>query len=301
MLIAQMLKPFDSDEWLYELKLDGFRCLAYLDNASLDLRNKRNLCILSKFPELNEINAHIKKRCILDGEVVVMRKGVPDFYEVQRRTLLTDPFKIKMAAKQHPASFVAYDCLYYDNKEILLEKLWRRKEILSGLVLKETLRFATSRYIIGQGTALFQMAEQRKLEGVVAKRLESFYYQGKRTKDWIKFKRMADEDFIVAGYIQKGKNTYSIILAKYRIDKLLYKGHVSLGVTKQVVEHLKANGVNPFQAMPVDEGNNQAIWVVPNHVCVVEYMPNTKNSLRQAVFKGYRDDILPEEIDVCEE
>ena len=225
-----------------------------------------------------------------------MRNGVPDFYEVQRRTLLSDPFKIQMAAKQYPASFVAYDCLYYDKKEILLEKLWRRKEILSGLISEETLRFAVSRYVIEKGTALFQMAEQQELEGVVAKRLDSFYYQGKRTKDWMKFKRMADEDFVVAGYIPKGKNTYSIILAKYRGQRLLYKGHVTSGVTKQVLEPLEVNGKNPFQALPLGGGNHQAVWVVPDHVCVVEYMPNTKNSLRQPVFKGYRDDVLPEEI-----
>ena len=96
---------------------------------------------------------------------------------------------------------------------------------------------------------------------------------GKRTKDWVKFKRMADEEFIVAGYIQKGKHTFSLILAKYRLSRLVYKGHVTSGVTKDAVMHLKEIGRNPFQMLPT--GNESAVWVEPSQVCVVEYMPNT--------------------------
>lgn len=296
MLIARMQKPFDSKEWLYELKLDGFRCLAYLENSGVDLRNKRNISVLSKFPELGSIHACVKDRCILDGEVVVMRRGVPDFYEVQRRTLLTDKFKIEMAAKRYPASFVAYDCLYRGSSDILTEALEKRKEILSALVAEEIPGFAVSRYIVGQGTTLYKMADEQKLEGVIAKRIKSLYYMEKRTKDWVKFKRLADEDFIVAGFIQKGEKTYSIILAKYKNGQLVYKGHVTSGVTRHSLDSLAANGRNPFNAIPLGSGNRGAVWVVPDHVCVVEYMPNTKNSLRQPVFKGYRNDVLPEEV-----
>ena len=79
MLIAKMLQPFDSQEWIYELKLDGFRCVAYLEPGLVDLRNKRNMQVLSKFPELSGIHAYINKHCVLDGEVVVMKNGAPDF------------------------------------------------------------------------------------------------------------------------------------------------------------------------------------------------------------------------------
>lgn len=112
MLIAHQSDPFDDPGWIYELKLDGFRCLAYMNKDGIDLRNKRNMRILPKFPELQDIYKQVNERCIVDGEVVVMRNGVPDFYELQRRTMLTDPFKIQMAAKRFPASFVVYDCLY---------------------------------------------------------------------------------------------------------------------------------------------------------------------------------------------
>ena len=110
---------------------------------------------------------------------------------------------------------------------------------------------------------------------------------------------MADEEFIVAGYIQKGERTFSLVLAKYRLGSLVYKGHVTSGVTKDTVARLEETGRNPFRMLPT--GNENAVWVEPGLVCVVEYMPNTLHSLRQPVFKGFRDDIFPEEVQVKNE
>ena len=159
MLIKQMCPAFDSPDWIYELKLDGFRCLAYLDKKETDLRNKRNVRVLGKFPELRDIKNCVAGRGILDGEVVVMKNGVPDFYELQRRTLLTDPFKIALAAERFPASFVAYDCLFCGEEELLDMPLMQRKEKLAALFLRETNRFAFSRFIEGMGTSLYHFCE----------------------------------------------------------------------------------------------------------------------------------------------
>ena len=142
--------------------------------------------------------------------------------------------------------------------------------------------------------ALYQAAEERELEGVVAKRKDSLYYPGIRTKDWVKFKRMADEEFIAAGYIRKGLHTYSLILAKYRKDVLVYKGHVTSGVTEETVRLLKVTKRRPLSVVPA--GNEHATWVEPDHVCRIEYMPNIKGTLRQPVFRGFRDDILSCEV-----
>lgn len=296
MLISKMMQPFNDHEWIYELKLDGCRCIAYLDSDKTELRNKRNIQLLNKFPELNSINTKIKKRCILDGELVILRHGIPDFYELQRRTLLTDPFKIEIAAGQLPATFVAYDCLQVGVDSILEKPLSYRKEQLQLLVKEESSRFAVSRYIHEKGVELYQVADKKELEGVVAKRWDSLYFPGKRSKDWIKFKRMEDEDFVVAGYINKAGNTYSIVLSKYQNGSLIYKGHVTSGVTKEAVQQLTQTGSSPFNIVPIGSGNDNAVWVVPDHICVVEYMPNIKNSLRQPVFKGYRTDVAPENI-----
>ncbi len=298
MLIAQQMEAFDDPGWIYELKMDGFRCLAYIDGNTVDFRNKRNMQMLPKFPELAEIYNHVNERCILDGEIVVLADGVPDFYRLQKRTMLTDRFKMRMEAERFPASFVAFDCIYQGNRELVFQSLMERKQKLSGIVMEND-RIAVSRYIEKEGTALYQAAEAKELEGVVAKRKESLYFMGKKTKDWIKFKRMTDEEFIVAGYIPKGGRTFSLVLAKYRLGSLVYKGHVTSGVTGDTVTELEETGENPFRMLPT--GNESAVWVEPSRVCVVEYMPNTLQSLRQPVFKGFRDDIFPEEVQVREE
>ena len=263
MLISQMQEPFKDDKWIYELK---------------------------------ELHRNVSERTVLDGELVVLRDGVPDFFELQRRTLLTDRFKIELAAARHPASFVAYDCLYEGSRSIMDHPLLERKEVLQSSV-RENRLIAISRYIPTDGIGLFRAADEKELEGVVAKRAASLYYPGRRTKDWIKFKRMADEEFVVCGYIRKNSRTFSIILGKYHDGTYLYKGHVTLGVTKETASQLRESGITPFTAIPADAGNESAIWVYPDRVCTVEYMPNTKNSLRQAVFKGFRTDMVPEDID----
>ena len=296
MLIAQMQEPFNDDSWIYELKLDGCRCIGYFDQNGTCLRNKRNMELLPRFPELKDLHRNVSERTVLDGELVVLRDGVPDFFELQRRTLLTERFKIELAAKKHPASFVAYDCLYKDRHSIMDRPLIERKKVLQSSVSKNGL-IAISRYIPTDGIGLFHAADEKELEGVVAKRAASLYYPGRRTKDWIKFKRMADEEFVVCGYIRKSGRTFSIILGKYHNGTFLYKGHVTLGVTKEAVSQLRESGIIPFTALPAGAGNESAVWVYPDRVCTVEYMPNTKNSLRQAVFKGFRTDMVPEDID----
>ncbi|SEW20067.1 ATP-dependent DNA ligase [[Clostridium] fimetarium] len=294
MLIKDMMNPFNSNDWIYELKLDGIRCIAYLDDFETDLRNKRNMKLLPRFPELQLINNQIKNKCILDGELIVLKNGVPDFYELQRRTLLTDTFKIQLENNKYPASFVAYDIIYYNNKTITDLSLIERKKILQD-VLVENKDIAISRFIQEKGIELFNIADQNQLEGVVAKRKDSKYYFDKRTNDWVKFKRMADEDFVICGY-NKEKNT--LTLGQFKGDVLIYKGNVSFGVKQDFLRiyNCKITNDSPFNLTP--SSNDDVTWLEPTLVCVVEYMPNTKDSLRQPVFKAIRDDVIPKECQV---
>jgi ATP-dependent DNA ligase len=215
MLIKDMMEPFNSSDYIYELKLDGIRCIAYLDETDTDLRNKRNDMLLPKFPELSNINTFIKEKCILDGELVILKKGVPDFFEIQRRSLMSDRFKIQLSSRQFPACFVAYDILYLNNRQLTDLPLLERKKLLEDAI-NETAQLAISRYIPEHGIELFNLAKQQNLEGVVAKVKNSKYHFDKRTKEWIKFKFLADRDFVVCGYILKEKGITSLILGQYR-------------------------------------------------------------------------------------
>lgn len=289
MLISEMTAPFNDPDWIYELKLDGIRCIAYLDQVT-ELRNKRNDRLLPKVPELSNLHQFANKRCILDGELIILRNGVPDFFELQKRTLTTNKFKLMLSSDNYPACFVAYDILYQKDTSLLELPLLERKQLLSDTI-NEDPQLAISRYIPERGVELFDLAKQQKLEGVIAKKSNSRYYLDKRTKEWIKFKFLADQDFVVCGYINKDKGITSVVLGQYSGSDLVYKGHVTFGVKYGDLKKLETLVHSPFLITP--PGNENAVWLKPELVCVVQYMPNEKGSLRQPVFKGFREDKSP--------
>ncbi len=296
MLIGTEGEPFDSDEYIYELKLDGERCIAYLDNEKTVLKNKRNVIMLPKVPELAEIHKNVNVRCILDGELAVIKDGKPNFFEIQKRSMMSNPIKIEMAAKKYPACFTAFDILYYEDRQVTDLPLTERKELLQKAVKSEDSKFAVSRYIEKNGTAFYNIAKQQELEGIVAKRKDSKYYLDRRTKDWIKIKYLKDDDFIVLGYVPKENNMNSIILGQYKKNQLIYKGHVTLGVGGEPFRKIKSLDETSCPFSEVPKGNENAVWVKSELVCTVKYMMKTDNGgMRQPVFKGLRDDKSPKE------
>lgn len=290
MLIADMQEPFSSKDFIYELKVDGERCVAYLDKNSTTIQNKRGVSLNPRCPELTGIHKAANEKCILDGELAVLVNGKPAFSELQRRSLLSNRFRVELAAKQYPACFTAFDILYYRDRPVMDRPLTERKAFLSQTV-HDADRLAVSRWIEEKGIELYNAASKQGLEGVVAKRKGSLYFPGKRTKDWVKFKNLKDDDFVVCGYIDKGEGVVSIILAQYRGEKLIYKGHVTLGVSRSDFRVIsQAIKIEPLFETKENEG---AIWIRPELVCTVQYMEKTAGgTLRQPVFKGLREDKL---------
>lgn len=288
MLISEMQDPFDSDEYLFEIKWDGIRCVSYLDETT-DMRNKRNKLMIPLYPELENLHKQVKTKCILDHELLVLKNGVPDFYEVQKRALMTNPFKIKLSSEKYPASIIAYDILYYKDRDITGLPIIERKKYLQDAVIENNL-LSVSMYIENNGIMLFDLVKSKGLEGIVAKRKNSLYWQGKKSKDWIKCKVMSSDDCIICGYILKANNMTSLILGQYDGDTLIYRGHVTLGASLRILNQHKYKVIDysPFGYVP--EGNNDAVWLAPDLVCIVESMPTEKDSFRQPVFKGVRDD-----------
>lgn len=296
MLIGAQGTAFDSADYIHELKLDGVRCLAYLDETGAELRNKRNLRVSSIYPELSDIHKQAKSRCILDGELLVMKEGKPFFPEIQRRALMNDPFKIRLAGAKLPVCFTAFDILYVGSERVDELPLMKRKELLAE-TLRESEQLAISRYIEEQGTDLYRLAEENGLEGIVSKRKESLYHFGRRTQDWIKCKNLQDEDFVICGYIRKSKGLISLVLGQYSGSELQYKGHVTMGISTDDFKRISALSevTHPdFSALP--KGSENAVWIEPRLVGTVKYMEKTSSgSLRQPVFKGLRDDKPPED------
>lgn len=297
MLIGATGEAFDAPECIFELKLDGERAIAYLDKDGTELRNKRDKRMLALFPELQEIHRAVRGRCILDGEYIVMLDGKPDFPEVQRRSLMSNPFKIQLAAQKAPVTFCAFDILYLDGRDLTRLPLMERKALLERTV-SESARLAVSRYIPQHGKALYARAKEQGLEGVVAKVRDSVYTMGQRTTQWIKIKNLLDGDFVVCGFIHKEQAMASLVLGQYAREGLRYMGHVTLGVSGQAFKRVQRQERLPGPPMeiPNGHGNENAVWVKPDLVCTVQYMERTKGGgMRHPVLKGLRDDKTPRE------
>lgn len=283
MLISEEVQSFDSPDWVFELKLDGSRCLAYVEPGHVDLINKRKISLVNLFPELSGIHTAVKGRCILDGELVVLNSGKPDFEALLSREMSTNRLKIEIAASKSPASYVAYDILYCDGKELKDLPLSERKVILRSCVT-DTERIAVSRVVENHGIALYGLTVEQDLEGIVAKRKDSKYYYGRRTKEWVKIKNLIDEDLLACGYIDKGEGVYSLVLGKQEGTALDYRGHVTLGVTKGKVSGYPVSDNCPFESVPI--GNERALWFDPPQDCTVVYMNRTSGGgMRQARLK----------------
>lgn len=229
----------------------------------------------------------------------MIHDGKPDLFLIQRRSMMSNSVKIQLEAQRHPACFTAFDILYYEDHPVTDLPLTERKKLLESVIKEESPRFAVSRWIEGQGIAYYELAKSQNLEGIVAKRKDSRYYCDKRTKDWIKCKFLKDSDYVVCGYIPKENHMTSLVLGQYREGRLVYKGHVTLGVGGEAFQKICAVPTLQEPPMDVPKENENAIWVRPNLVCTVKYMMKTESgSLRQPVFKGLREDKRPEE---CEE
>ncbi len=292
MLIALEKPPFNDPDYIYELKLDGTRCLAYLDQDT-QLLNKRKLSLTHKFPELQQLHTYVSHRCVLDGELFVFHDHKVDFFASQRRSLMNDPLKIMLEAKRMPACFTAFDILYDKDRYVNEEPLMKRKQRLTKIILQENERFSYSRFMEENGILLFEQTKQLNLEGIVAKRKDSRYVFSKRTKDWIKCKHWEEDDFVLCGYIEKDKGILSFVLGQYQKQTLIYQGHVTMGASQQFLKaYTLTKGPCPFNIIP--KGNEETIWLMPEQVCVVSYMERTpKGGLRQPLLRGFRNDKTP--------
>ena len=292
MLLNEVKEPFDDDDYIYELKLDGIRCVAYIEPKSVTLQNKRFKDLTDIYPELSDICKCVKKRVILDGELVVLSDGKPDFYALHKRSLMGDKFRISLAAKKNPVQFVAYDILYFDGKDLTDKPLFGRKEMLSKNV-KEGFNLSISRYVPTNGVAFFELAKKENLEGIVAKKKDGLYYIGKRTSEWIKIKVMQDEDLLVLGYQpdEDGK-VKDLILGYYdESGKLKCRGKVYLGVSKAEQKIIAEFSKNNTVKKPWFDKYKNVVWLKPQLVGTAHFMRETESGgMRQPVWKGLRED-----------
>lgn len=287
MRFHRTLAPFNSHDWIYELKLAGIRCIAYLGNADTDLRNPQNVPLLPVFPELKHLHLQTKHPCILDGLLYVLINGSSNQEElIQRFHSSETTGKITS-----PVSYVAFDLLYYKDHLTTNLPLMQRKALLDATI-QETVDLTVSRTIEDRGTDLFQLALRENLDGVVAKRKDSLYQMNTLTNDWVQFLTVPAGYYILCGYTSVMDGSGSLLLGQYHGDTLVYKGSVSSSTVSSgfaLKDFLRQSSIilspcSPFSIAPVFPSQQRIQWFQPTVVCKVELPNSTKKSLHHARF-----------------
>ena len=187
-MLAQPGVPFDSHEHLFEIKWDGTRVLAFIDPGSYRLVNRHRVDVTDRFPELG-LWGTLPPGTVLDGEVVVLRQGKPDFGLLLSRNQTQAPLKIRSLARTMPATYVVFDLLYDQFESLLTWPLITRRDRLEKLLQRcAHPHLVFSQGLVGPGQAFFADVCRQGLEGIVAKRLASRYRPGRRTNAWLKIK-----------------------------------------------------------------------------------------------------------------
>ena len=295
-MLAASGRPFDSSGYLFEIKWDGIRTLAFYGRQKVRLQGRKLTDSTIRYPEIADSLHQLPGEAVLDGEIVVLDEGKPKFEKALERELVGSPDKIAFRARQIPAIYMAFDLLYLNGEELLEQPLTTRRRHLSKLLEgRQTGSVVESTFILEQGKAYYQEAVAQGLEGIVAKVLESPYQPGKRTENWVKIKAERYANCVVlATAVEPGTGRVkSLVLGAYRGDTLVWLGNVGSGLDAKTLGGL-ANELGPLAGEPPDDlvvaASGETHWLKPTLVARVKYLEMTREGrLRAPVFIGFVD------------
>ncbi len=305
-MMAKTGESFDSDNHFFELKWDGLRVLLFLQDGKLELQNRNLREVTASYPEIQTVTKKIKaKKAIIDGEVVVLnKKGTPDFGKLQNRFGIEDPKRVETARSANPVTYVAFDLLHLNGKDLIKDQLENRKNALQDLI-EEGPHLLYGDHIEGKGLQYFSEALKLGFEGVIGKEKHSPYLIGARSSFWIKSKGSQTLDAVVVGYtVGEGirKATFgSLVMAMYDDKgKLVHVGNVGGGFDDKSLLEIKPMLDKLVVKKPVITGPIEApspiTWVRPHIVCEILYANITSDrKLRFPRFRTLRLDKRPEE------
>jgi len=310
MLAESVENPFDDKDWLFEIKWDGYRAIAFVEDGKVRLVSRNQNELTGRYPELKDLPESINaKTAILDGEVVAIdTDGRPSFSLMQQRTGFR-PGGHRAAPKADvPVLYYAFDLLYLDGYDWRRMRLEERKAKLATIVRAgDSLRY--SDHFEAQGKALFEIARDKKLEGILAKKRNSCYEE-RRSREWLKIKIRQQTECVVGGFTEpEGTRAHfgSLVLGLYdKQGQLIHVGQVGSGFDQKLLSQIwkTLQGIetkkNPFHGEV--EALRRVSWVKPELVAEVEFAEWTEGTntgsgpkLRAPVFLGLRDDKDPKE------
>lgn len=282
MLAVRGDKPFDRDGWLFEIKWDGTRTIAHC-GSDLLLHNRRLVSVEDKYPELRWLE-ELPEDTVLDGEVVVLVSGRPDFQALLQRAQGSPGDPAERAARELPVTYVAFDLLRHEGNDLTGRSLAERRAALVALG-REFPRLQISEGVEGRGEDFFAGVRAEGLEGMVAKDLRSTYVPGARSDSWRKIKQRHKMPCALIGYQSTGEGLSILLGAPDSDGRLHYVGRVGSGWTESQAEDLHRLFAEHHTEHPWLETGMEATWLEPGLYCLVSYGERTRSGrLRAPVF-----------------
>jgi bifunctional non-homologous end joining protein LigD len=299
MLATLVDKPFDEEGWIYEVKWDGYRALAFCNKRKVELRSRNDKSFNEKFYPVTEALKDWNVNAVIDGEIVVVdEKGAADFGALQGWRSEADGEIL----------FYAFDVTWYEGRDLSGLPLCERKIILENILPKDKI-IRLSNYFKTPGTEFFEAVKKIGLEGIIAKRIESTYLPGQRTTDWLKIKASLRQEMVIGGFTVNegsGKAFSSLLVGVYEGNKLVYSGKVGTGFNRKTQEEMMekfkplVTSKMPFTYEPdinkpsrfrPDPPRAVATWLKPKLVCEVRFTEMTGDGImRHPSFVGMRAD-----------
>lgn len=199
-MLCQPSPPFNSSEFMFEVKWDGERAVMLFENGKLTIQNRKGIEVTYRYPELQNIKFNCP--CVIDGEVIVLdENGRSDFNLIAKRSHLEKKFDIELRMQKIPVTFMAFDILSFDGRDVTMLPLYERRSWLyKAMQVNGVAKWSLPLDKEGNGKALFESAVKQGLEGIVAKYIDSPYTQGKRSPHWKKIKNEKTIDMIFNRY-----------------------------------------------------------------------------------------------------
>jgi bifunctional non-homologous end joining protein LigD len=291
MLATLVDEPFYLPGWIYEEKYDGIRILAYKEGSNISLITRNGIVRTERYPAIAAAVSKLKPRTLLlDGEVVVFDKQNVSHFQLLQQG-------------KGPVKYAIFDCLYLNGKDFRTSPLRERREMLTALLRGGgTGTVVLSEELAADGLKAFDVAKKRKLEGLVAKNLDSKYVE-KRSREWLKVKVNRESEFVIGGYTKPGGSRQylgALLIGVYEGKKLRYAGKVGTGFDTETLRKLSAElkKLRQDKSSFTDEVREKtATFVRPKLVAQIAYTEWTKDGrLRHPAFLGLRDDKAAQEV-----
>lgn len=299
-MLATLTNPFDQEGWMYEIKWDGYRAVAIMDNDRYELISRNSKSFSDKFYPVFQAIGDWGINAIVDGEIVVLDdEGKPNFSALQNWRSESDGQII----------FYVFDIMWLNELDLTKVELQKRREMLRQLIPGGNSIIRMSETFNSSATELLEAVAKMGLEGIMAKKVDSLYYPGARTKEWLKMKSNLRHEVVIGGYTQNDGSTKtfsSILVGVYENGNLHYTGKIGTGFSDSLQKEMMKK-FKPFvrKSSPFDETidvnkpsrfrpnppNASVTWLKPELVCEVSYTELTTDGImRHPSFEGMRDD-----------